>query len=90
MHQKVIWEFPLWHHGLRIQLQWLGSLQRGGFNPLPVKWVKGSSVATAAAQVAAAAGIQSLARELPYVSGAAKKRKKKSFVTSSSNLTSHT
>ena len=26
-------EFPLWHSGLRIPLQWLGSLQRCGFNP---------------------------------------------------------
>ena len=26
-------EFPLWHSGIRIQLQWLGSLWRCRFNP---------------------------------------------------------
>ena len=25
-------EFPLWHNGLRIQMLWLGSLQRCGFD----------------------------------------------------------
>ena len=28
-------EFPLWHSGLRIWLQWPGSLQRHGFYPWP-------------------------------------------------------
>ena len=28
-------DFPLWHSGLRIQLQQLGSLLRPGFNPWP-------------------------------------------------------
>ena len=47
-----------------------------GLIPSPVQWVKGSSVATVVAQVAAAALIQSLAQGLPYATGAAKKRKK--------------
>ena len=37
----------------------------------PPQWVKGSSIATAAAQVTAAAKIQSLAQELPYGMSAA-------------------
>ena len=42
------------------------------------QWVKGSSVAAAAAtvQVQAAAQIQSLAQELPYAMGVAIKKKK--------------
>lgn len=28
-------EFPTWHRGLGIRLQWLGSLQRHGFDPWP-------------------------------------------------------
>ena len=28
-------EFPLWHSGLRIQLQWHWSRQRHGFDPWP-------------------------------------------------------
>ena len=30
-------KFPLWHRGLRIQLQWFGSLQRRWFNSWPRK-----------------------------------------------------
>ena len=31
-HQNLpVWEVPLWLGGLRIQLWWLGSLQRQGF-----------------------------------------------------------
>ena len=37
--------FLLWCSGLRIRLQWLGSLQRCRLNPSPVHWVKGSDVA---------------------------------------------
>ena len=33
--KSFILELPLWHNGLRIQLQQLGSLQRHVFNPLP-------------------------------------------------------
>ena len=44
--EKRLLEFPLWHSGLRIQLQQLRS-----------QWVKGSAVATAAVQVAAVAQI---------------------------------
>ena len=29
--KKLLWEFPLWRSGLRIRLQWLGSLWRQGF-----------------------------------------------------------
>ena len=50
-------EFPLWHSGLRIQLQWLGLLRGKGLIPSPVQWVKWSSI------VAAVAQIQSLAQE---------------------------
>ena len=49
--KNSIWDFPLWHKVLRIQLQQLKSLQSCGFNPLLVQWVKGSGVATAAAQI---------------------------------------
>ena len=60
----------LWHTGLGIQLQQLRLLERHGFNPLLAQWVKGSSVA------AAAACIQSLARELPYAAGVATKKRR--------------
>ena len=53
-------EFPLLQNGLRIPLQWLGLLQRHGFDPQVVQWVKGSGIA------AAVPHIQSLAQELPY------------------------
>ena len=56
----------LWHNGLRIQLQQLKSLQRGGFDP----WL-GTGVWVAAA---AAAQIQSLAWELPYTVGSPNKK----------------
>ena len=42
-----------------------------------VKWVKGSSIATAVAQVSAAAQIQSLTQELSYAVGVAIQKKKK-------------
>ena len=42
-----------------------------------MKWVKGSVVGVAVARVAAAASIQSLAREFPYAANAAIKRKKR-------------
>ena len=41
-----------------------------------LQWVKGSGVAIAVAQVAAAAQIQSLAQELPYAAGVAIKKNK--------------
>ena len=41
------------------------------------QWVKGSSVAAAAAQVTAAAWIQSLAQELSYAMGWPLKKKRK-------------
>ena len=40
------------------------------------QWLKGSSIASAVAQVAAAAQIQSLAQKLPYAAGVAIKSKK--------------
>ena len=52
-------EFPQWCRGLRIQMQWLGSLQRCRFNPWLMQQVKGSCIATAAAQVTAVAWIHS-------------------------------
>ena len=61
-------EFPLWHSGLRIQLQHLGFLQRCGFDPCLEQWVKGSGITAAVAQ------IQSLAWELPHAVGAAIKK----------------
>ena len=57
-------EFPLWHSGLRIRLQQLGS-RRHGFNSQPSMWVKGSGVAAGAAE------IQSLAQKLPLAVGLA-------------------
>ena len=47
-----------------------------GLIPSPAHWVKGSGVATAAAQIAAAAQIQSLAWELSYAMGVAIKKQK--------------
>ena len=71
-------EFLLWHSGLRIQLQWLGSLGRYRFDPQLAQWVKGSGVATAMAQVTAVALIRSLAREPPpYATDVAIKLKTK-------------
>ena len=32
---KTVLEFPLWHSGLRIRLQWLRSLWRCRFDPQP-------------------------------------------------------
>ena len=43
-------EFPLWCSGLRLRLQQLGSLQRGGLDP-SAHWVKGFSIAIAAARI---------------------------------------
>ena len=48
-----------------------------GSIPGPVKWVKGSGVAEAVAEVTAVAQIQSLAQELPYAVGMTIKKKKK-------------
>ena len=70
-------EFLLWHSGLRIQLQWLGSLQRCRFNPWPAQWVKGSGIATAVVQVTLMAWIQSLAQEIQDMAIKLKKKKKK-------------
>ena len=54
-----------------------------GVNSIPslAQQVKGSGVATAAAKVAAAAGIQSLAQELPYAMGAAIKKIKRKMLS---------
>ena len=51
-------------------VQWDKVTERCGLIPSPAQLVKGSSTA------AAVAGIQSLARKLPYASGAAIKKKK--------------
>ena len=50
-------------------LQWLRSLWKCGFDPQPAKWVKGSGVAAATAQ------IQSLVQELPYATDSGLKKK---------------
>ena len=53
-------KFLLWHSGLRILPQWLGSLWRREFNPWPgAVGYKGSATAQ----------IQCLAWELPYTAG---------------------
>ena len=62
-------QFPLWHSGLRIQLQQLRSLQRCRFDPGLVQWAKASSVAAAVAQ------IQSLAWEVHTPQVRPKKKK---------------
>ena len=72
-YQEIFQEFLLWHSGLGIQMQQLRLLWRWEFNLHLVRWVKRSCVATAVVQVAPAAQIQSLARELPYAEGAAVK-----------------
>ena len=61
----------LWHIGLKILQQWLRSLQDVKVIRGLAQWVKGSSVAAAAAYVTAAAHIQSLAGEFPYAKVAA-------------------
>lgn len=42
--RKISWEFPLWHGGLRIWLQWLRLLWRCRFDPWPgnfhILWVQ--------------------------------------------------
>ena len=69
--KKLGEDLPPWHSGLRTQLQPLGSVWRCAFNPDPVKWVRESGIAHAAAQV------QFLAWELPYTMGAAIKKGRK-------------
>ena len=59
----------------------LGCCRGMGLIPKLTQWVSGSGIATAVAQVAALAQIQSLACELPYAAGAAIKKKKKKSVT---------
>ena len=67
--RKQLRVFPLWHSGLRIQLQLLQLLWSHRFDPRSSAAGKKISVA--------AAWIQPLAQELPYVMDAALKRKKK-------------
>ena len=54
-----------------------GHCRGEGSIPSPGQWVKGSGVATAAAQVSAVAWIQSLVQELPRTTGTAIKKKEK-------------
>lgn len=61
-----------------------------GLIPSPAQWVKGSRIATAVAQVAAAARIQSLTWELPYAIGEATPKKKKKKECNSAALNSQT
>ena len=49
----------------------------GGIIPRKMQWIKGSSIATAVAYVAAAALIQSPAQELPYAVVQLFKKKKR-------------
>ena len=72
-HERMILEFLLWHSGLRIRLQWFGSLWRCRFDPQ--SGIMGSR--TQSVWVAAAVQIQSLARELLYAASVAIKRKNK-------------
>ena len=72
-----IQDFPLWQSELWIWLQQPGLLWRCRFDPCPDGWVKGYGVAAAAAQVSAAAWIQSLAQKCPYATSVAIKLKKK-------------
>ena len=66
-------EFLLWHSELSIRLQWLGLLQRCGFDPCPdaVGWRIQHGCAEAAA-----AWIPSMVWERPYAEGVAIKKKK--------------
>ena len=52
-------------------------LQNHRLDPHPVQWIKGSTIAAAAVQVAALTWIQFLAWELPYAVGTAIKNKNK-------------
>ena len=54
-----------------------------GSIPSPMRWVKGSGIATAAAQVTAAARIQSQAREFLHATGIATKKKRIKYNNSS-------
>ena len=42
LNLKIFQEFLLWHSGLRLQLQWLGSLWKHRFDPGLAQWVKGT------------------------------------------------
>ena len=59
---KPFREFLLWRSGLRIRLQWLGLLQRHGFNP-HAQWLKGSGICCSCSVARYVAHDQSLARE---------------------------
>ena len=74
----LLLEFPLWHSGLRIQMQWLRSLQRHRFNP---RFNARSSIVAGATQVTAVAQIQSLAQELPYATAVVIKKNVYFFLT---------
>uniref|UniRef100_A0A8D1VLL6 CREG-like beta-barrel domain-containing protein n=1 Tax=Sus scrofa TaxID=9823 RepID=A0A8D1VLL6_PIG len=77
--QTQIVEFPPQCSGLRIQLQWLGSLWRHRFNPCLAKWVKGSHQ-ECSCSLDSISGLG-----LPYALDAAlkkKKRKEKQIVSS--------
>ena len=66
--EKKFQEFLWWGSGLRTRLQcWRWLWMHGCIGSISglAQWVKGSSIATAAAQVAAATQIQSLAWEFP-------------------------
>ena len=67
--KSLLWELPLWHRGLRIQVQWLVAAEvRFSFPGGWMQWVKGSRVATAVVGF-------SLPRELPHAEGATIKKK---------------
>ena len=58
-------------------VQWVKNLTAVAWATVEVQWIKGSGIATAVVQVAAAARIQSLAWELPHAASAAINKKRK-------------
>ena len=72
-----MWEFLLWHSGLRIWLQQLWLLWRCKFNPWPGTLGERIQYCHTCDISHSWAWIQSLAQELPYASGVAIKKKKR-------------
>ena len=71
------WEFPPWTVGSETNCPCWGRCRGVGSILSPKQWVKGSSIATAAA-----AQIQFLAQELSYAMGVAIKKKEEEIMKS--------